>query len=461
MFEPTDNSLIGRVRGEWSATDEVVVEFGNGDTGPLRTAPARVEDGAYEVNVARLRPETAYEFQVFGVGLDGEDVPGPTGTFETGSLPPGLQRVQFNVVEGAASSDLTLMDLNLVEWEGQPAFTGLVAIDSASEIVWYSKSPGETNAMARQDNGNFVYIDHSFGLREVTPLGEPVAEMQSSCVPIVYHHEVEVLPDGSVLTMGFDVRDTFDDADRLQVGDTIWRWDPQTGAMDEVWSIHDVEDATANRTDDSDIPEGFMWRGCDEDLPTQDWTHGNSVKLAPDGSFVVSSRHLDQVHSISSDFGSVNWRLGGEGSSFDFPDPADRFYHQHSPRQLENGNILLFDNGNTRPEEEGGHYSRALELELDFESMTAQRVWEYVADPAIYSPCCASLERLDNDNTLMIFPGDTYEEDICCRVQTIVEADPAQRTVWKTEVTGPGISVIYRAYAGDSILGEERVSAVP
>ncbi len=454
-FEGTDNNLIVEVSGEWTATDAVAVEYWNDEAGRFRTQPVPVEDGSYEASIARLRAETPYEFRVVGLAASGEELPGPTGTFETGTLPPGLRRATFDVVEGAPSSELTFMDFNPKEFEGEALFTGLIAIDGDGEIVWYAET-GETNALAQRDNGNLVYLDYESGLREITPLGEEVATLDSECVPIVFHHEVELLPDGSVLTLSFDVRDIFDDPERLQVGDTIWQWDPESGDAEEVWSLHDVEDPAENRTDSSAVSEGFMWKGCDEDLPTEDWSHANSVKRTPDGAYLFSSRHLNQLHEIAPDFGAVEWRLGGEGSDFTFDDPGDRFYHQHSARHLDSGNVLLFDNGNFRPDDEGGQYSRALELELDFDTMTARKVWEYRPDPGIFSPCCASVERLDNGNTLMIFPGDIVTADPCCRPQTIVEADATGRTAWKLEARASGLEVVYRVYAADSILGEVR-----
>ena len=76
-----------------------------------------------------------------------------------------------------------------------------------------------------------------------------------------------------------------------------------------------------------------------------------------------SFRHADQVISLSPDFKTIEWRLGGPGSSFSFPDPSDVFHGQHGVLELPNGHLTMFDNGNYRPE---GEYSRALELELDF-----------------------------------------------------------------------------------------------
>ncbi len=93
--------------------------------------------------------------------------------------------------------------------------------------------------------------------------------------------------------------------------------------------------------------------------------------------FLLSVRYLDTVIAISPQFDRIAWRIGRFKSDFAFPSPGDRFYHEHYVRMLENGNLLLFDNGNGLPAAEGGLYSRALELALDRQSMTAAKVWEY------------------------------------------------------------------------------------
>ena len=67
-------------------------------------------------------------------------------------------------------------------------------------------------------------------------------------------------------------------------------------------------------------------------------------------------------------------------------------------RELDNGNILVFDNGNHR----NGYqptYSRVVEIDPD----TDEIVWEYKANiPSdLYSAVCAGSERLPNGNTLI------------------------------------------------------------
>jgi hypothetical protein len=259
---------------------------------------------------------------------------------------------------------------------------------------------------------------------------------------------MQVMPDGRIMSVGYTIRDVFNDPERPQAGDTIVIWDPDSGEPQDVWNAFDHIDAITERTPDSDARDGFMWRGCSADLPTQDWTHANAATVGLDGNIIFSMRHLDQVIAISPDFQNIAWRLGGPGSDFTFPEPSDRFFHQHASFQLPNGNILVFDNGNTRPEEEGGEYSRALELELNFEDMTARKVWEYKQDPPLYARAVSNAIRLPNGHTQVHFGTDSEE------VLTIVEADENGGEVWKTRISAPGLSYIYRSYPAASIWGE-------
>ena len=125
---------------------------------------------------------------------------------------------------------------------------------------------------------------------------------------------------------------------------------------------------------------------------------------------------------------------------------------QHDPKPLPNGNILIFDNGQTRPEEEGGEYSRALELTLNTYELTAVKVWEYRPDPDVFAPSRSSAFRLENGNTLINF--ETNDSD---PPRLMVEVDPDGSEVWKMEIRSPSIRNSYRAYSYDSILGEKRI----
>ena len=216
------------------------------------------------------------------------------------------------------------------------------------------------------------------------------------------HHEVQVLPGWRVL---YVCRDVLCEAPVPQEGDTLGIWDAEAGTGAIIRNIFDhlspadrVEPA-ASRT----LPGHPMWGGCERHRRVQDWSHGNSAVTAGDGSVLISLGHLNQVISFAPDSGPVRWRLGGPGSDFTFAHPRDRFYAPHTALPLANGNVLLFDNGTGRPYEEGGQFSRAVDLELDLKRMVARRVWHYWHRPPLYAACCSGVQRLHNGNTLILY----------------------------------------------------------
>ena len=128
-------------------------------------------------------------------------------------------------------------------------------------------------------------------------------------------------------------------------------------------------------------------------------------------------------------------------------------------RQLPNGNILLFDNGAGRPSEEGGLYSRALELKLDFKKMEVKKVWEYKhpapaghPTPWFYSALVSSAFRLNNGNTLVCFGRDV----IGIGTYPVVEAKGGvdNKSVAVLELSSPGKPIQYRAHPLNSLYGE-------
>jgi arylsulfate sulfotransferase len=91
-------------------------------------------------------------------------------------------------------------------------------------------------------------------------------------------------------------------------------------------------------------------------------------------------------------------------------------FRPHSPVILENGNIMLFDNGLARnfsfPPISASHYSRAVEYKIVPDSEnggyggTIQQIWEYVIEeePSWYgfSPVVSNVDKLENGNRLIV-----------------------------------------------------------
>jgi len=459
-FMDTNNSLIFHIQGTVNTPCQVTVQYWSQGVGPFTTATVTTSGNSFSVEVMRLRPLTQYSYEVFFSRSSDKPSLQYPGTFTTGALPAGLQDANIEVIKGTPTYNLLLLDYNCDN------FNGIIAIDSEGFIVWYFQNDNQVFTLAQEDNFNIVFNELSqnvgYTMKEIAPDGVTVHSIDdkfadgSLCAPHGrWNHEMLLQPGGKVLTIGADIRTVnVDGKDTLQTGGTIEQWDISKGTVTRMVSLFDLLNAATDRTADSNLTTGFFWQGAQGQFAgtVEDWTHTNSLDVLPNGDILVSNRHLNQLIAIKPDFSGIDWRLGGQGSDFAFPNPADQFYHQHYARMLPNGDILLFDNGNTRPDNEGGEYSRAEELKLDFNTMQATKVWEYRNTPDIFSSAVGSTIRLDNGDTVVDFGVDPINENPS--VFTIVEADATGSAVAITTLSSPGKGDQYRAIPINSLNGE-------
>lgn len=442
-----DHALIADATVDLDAPASIYLEYGNAEVGWLRTPRSEVGT-RHRLPVVRLRPSTAYQVRAFAVDAAGCPDGVAAATLETGELPEPLKRLQVQAT-GRPSSSLTLMDFAV----GGGSARFFIAFDGQSRPIWYYQIPpamtgGEAGApvgaAVRLANGNLLYQTRNFGVEEITPEGIVVRRVE--VVGSQIHHDLFPLADGRVLFLGAE-DGTVDDtpaggpSDRPVRGDTVNVLDLELLEDEQVWSTFELDPVPR-------VPERY--RGGD--FGSEEWTHANSLARGPRGNWLLSFRSLDQVISLAADFETVEWRLGGADSSFSFPDPADRFYGQHTAFELPGERVLLFDNGNFRPD---GEYSRALELHLDFATMTARKVWEYRHRPEVYTDRLSSVQRLANGNTLVNFGfrGDGPDEPLL-----LIEAGPDGAIAWELRLHVPGVrSARYRAYPWPTLAGESPV----
>ncbi|MEA1929147.1 MAG: arylsulfotransferase family protein, partial [Candidatus Auribacterota bacterium] len=100
------------------------------------------------------------------------------------------------------------------------------------------------------------------------------------------------------------------------------------------------------------------------------------------GNLLICLRHAALVLILNPETREIVWSWGP--GILDWP---------HMPTMLDNGNILIYDNGAHRT------YSRILEID----PVEKRIVWEYQADPPekFYSRTRGSNQRLPNGNTLI------------------------------------------------------------
>ncbi|KAF1732402.1 hypothetical protein CRV24_008596 [Beauveria bassiana] len=119
----------------------------------------------------------------------------------------------------------------------------------------------------------------------------------------------------------------------------------------------------------------------------------NSVLPLRDGKHVLASmRSVSAVVIIERSTGDIVWKLGPEVLA-----------QQHNATELDNGNILIFDNGAFR-NGESITYTRAIEVDR----ATKKIVWEYRDRSqmiSFFTPFMGSAQRLANGNTLLCESG--------------------------------------------------------
>jgi len=289
------------------------------------------------------------------------------------------------------------------------------ATDAEGRLIWYY--PGNVSLLTRMQNGKFWGLIQSPGskamqkIREFDLTGMTLRETNAERVndhitphghlPISgFHHEVRELPDGRILALASAEKIMTDVqgpgevnilSDVIVVMDrdlnVIWHWDGfdhldvrRRAILDEKCSI-------------GACPPLFLTADAN------DWTHANSVQLTPDGHFLMSVRHLDNLLKINYDRGAgdgrVLWEFGKEGHfQLEGGNPDNWFSHQHDAQMLDERTLLLFDNANARYQADRSVASRGQVFQLDETARTARLVLN--VDLGVYSFALGSAQRLES-----------------------------------------------------------------
>jgi outer membrane protein assembly factor BamB len=244
-----------------------------------------------------------------------------------------------------------------------------------------------------------------------------------------HHHDGILLRNGNVLLLCI-ARLPDDIAARVQGG--------QPGSEHEgaIYGDYLVEMAR----DGAVVWEWRSWEHLDPEVDRitavqdlrHEWTHGNAVIELPDGNLIASFRNISTLVEIDRTSGDIVWKLG-----------APPLAQQHAPALLENGNLLIFDNGTHRLDHPVPH-SRVIEVDR----ATQEVVWSYQEHYPFdfFSPYISNAQRLPNGNTL-ICEGSFGR---------LFEVTPAYEVVWEyvnpyfvanpQQPDAPPANRVFRAY---------------
>jgi hypothetical protein len=449
------NSVLSAVATvTWPGALESVLIGWTGGSTPLFDLTAATSPAVFPI--LGLSEQTSYLFQATADDAEGHVFLSGMATLTTGTLPSRLPT--FVTVSGAPSgTGLTLM--SLLAGGVPPSYVTI--IDGTGRVVWYDEVPGDQNgsvflqqfdgtftvavpvAEPLLDSAQFLQLDalgnalHTWNASGPDGTGVTTdTDGHSITIMATGEHDIATQPDGSALVWG-KVAQTTDFSAQGGHSNAVGYYDVLAHVASDnkvLWAWNSAEIVTPNMFDtvaDPDTETGV------------DVTHANALQVMRDGNYLASFRNLSSVWKINSSSGDVIWKLGGAGISLpesggptgDFSfvgDPLGGFSCQHGARELPNGDILLFDDGD-------GHsppQSRGAEYTLDTVGGTATLVWQSTPSTSLYTSISGFSQRLSNGNTLVTY-GTT---------QTIEEWDPTGTDVlWKLRVTS-GSSAAYRAY---------------
>ena len=260
---------------------------------------------------------------------------------------------------------ITKVPKNLPWWGGAE----VLEIDWDGNIIWrYTDLYMNPHDRVRLKNGNTL-------IAKYVPVPKKIANKVKGGIPYNYEESA------SHLIPRVEQRDIMW-GDKLQEitpdGKVVWEWVAHEHLDPELDNLH---------------PNAVHFL----------WAAGNSLVELPDGNIMISCQYISQIYIIDKATGDIKWRWGRGIVSF-----------QHNPSMLDNGNILLFDNGRWRswtPQS-----SRVIEVNPS----TRQIEWEYKTENPndFFSALMGSCERLPNGNTLICeaLRGRIFEVTASCEL---------------------------------------------
>lgn len=348
-----------------------------------------------------------------------------------GTLPAGFPQITISNSNAPSPGYIFLSNFSLssasIEYY-------LMILDNDGTPVYYKSLDTAAYDFKKQPNGNLTYYySKAQKFFEMNERYEVIDSFQCGNGYSTDLHELRLLENGHALLMSYDPQ-------RVNMRAYVSNGDTNATVLGLI--IQELDE-------DKNII--FQWRSWDhfaitdathEDLslPVIDYVHGNAIEVSNDGNLLISSRHMDEITKINRNNGSIIWRLGGKHNQFNFIGDSIAFSHQHAVRELPNGNITLFDNGNYAgryvPIHDGPQaapFSRAIEYRINEANHTAENVWQYKNVPPIYGYAMGYVERLNNGNTIISWGAAN---------PTFTEVNPAGEKVY--EMSLPAGEVSYR-----------------
>lgn len=406
MPNPT-NALSAFVTAAVGGADSAIVRFGTNASLDSVTPSVVPHGDSVFTPVLGLHAETSYRAQVVAFNRCGAAAGGAL-SFTTGALPSDLPAYT------AGGPD---------PLPGYVVFAagkyGL-AIDNSGRVVWYHRfSDGPGLNFQPQPNGRFAARPAASAgevgsWSEINPDGTAGRTLGCARGLQPRLHDMIAQSDGSYWLLCDETR-TVDlsaqgRSSQTPVLGTGVQHRSATGELLFEWSPFDHLTIDLSALKAEDLAGTVV-----------NWTHGNALDLAGDGSLLVSFRNLSEVTKIDTRTGAVVWRMGGRQNQFAFDGiSAPAFARQHGVRVAGGGRMLLLDNlGDPAA-------SRARLFEVDEAERRARQIGAYTSSERVIGQLGGNTQRLGGGRTLVSFGngGSVEEYDAAGNVVWRIDGNP-------------------------------------
>ena len=261
--------------------------------------------------------------------------------------------------------------------------TGVLILDAEGRPVWYrvdDRGLDIYRVRLSHDGTRLVYNAASVSgdpseASEIMSISLDGSDVFGIPVPLLAHDFVE-LEDGSFGALTAEYRDV---GGEEIMGNQIVEV-TRDGTITTIWSTWDCFDPAETTST----------------ATSQGWTFANALDYDPvEDVYYIGLHTFSSIVKVDRATGECRWVFGNTAETIGFENGAPRFLHQHQFQVLDDG-ILVFDNDGAL-----GNESRVVEYAFDFDAGTASAVWEYTADPAVYTFVLGEPIRLNDGSTFI------------------------------------------------------------
>lgn len=358
-------------------------------------------------------------------------------------MEPGLHLIEMLIANNGKFLSYTIMfdDNGDIRW--------FMDMSSAGQIVY---------SALRIKNGNWLYLSW-IDIWELSDLGEEISKEQLWKYA-GNHHIIEL--EGGNLLIGGSEKDAKvvrgDGNESVTRYDFVVEWDRKANKSVKAWDLAEVLDIDRSVFSE-DYNLDFM----------ADWFHINCITQSVKDNSILASGRNQGVLKVDSE-NNLKWilaphkawgRSGRTGNGFNtsdylltavdsngtpFAKPVQQGIQgteefewntgQHAVKILDNGNILLFDNGLSRNFEEKPTYSRAVEYSIDEEKMTVQQIWEYGKSQGLemYSAITSDVDVLPSTGNRLITAGNIRMSNSPAHSKIVEITYPDNKEVFEARV---------------------------